>query len=383
MEELLWCGSAKSDLALPLANGLRYEQSPLKIDYPSKNLLRMNLNENIVMPLNRVRPIIAKCADEFDPRYYTPELGEGELRTLTNEIAKYSSCSSGSVALGFGSDQILDLVFAIKFGRSRTKLVTVDPTYSMYSILAQRLGAQVVSIKLAPSTAREPFSLIPKNVVQTSKKSGVKILVLASPNNPTGIQYPAEEILTIAESLPDTAIVIDEAYVEYAGYSMSKYLSRNRNLILVRTFSKAFGLANLRLGYLLSSDSAFVEKFISEFQYPYPVAGFAVQMATELLRRKPLILEYAEKTKKYRQELIEGLQRFRNGLSVISRSDANFVVVKSKMARKIAEDLLVRYAIAVKYIPKMGAESEFLRVTVGSREMNEKLLYSLRRIMAA
>ena len=148
-----------------------------------------------------------------------------------------------------------------------------------------------------------------------------------------------EEILGIAESLPDVPIVIDEAYVEYAGYSASKYLSKNRNLILVRTFSKAFGLANLRLGYLLSSDSAFLEKFNNDFQYPYPIAGFAVLMATELLRRKSLILEYVEKTKIYRQELIEGLQRLGKGLTVIPRSDANFVLVKSKSSKKIAEEL--------------------------------------------
>ncbi len=288
-----------------------------------------------------------------------------------------------SVAVGFGADQILDLVFKMKFGNSQSKLVTVDPSYSMYSILARRLGARVVFVKLAPSTAEDPFSINRRTVIEASKNNGVKVLVLASPNNPTGIQYPVEEILGIAESLPDVPIVIDEAYVEYAGYSASKYLSKNRNLILVRTFSKAFGLANLRLGYLLSSDSAFLEKFNNDFQYPYPIAGFAVLMATELLRRKSLILEYVEKTKIYRKELIEGLQRLGKGLTVIPRSDANFVLVKSKSSKKIAEELLTKYTIAVKYIPKLGSEGEFLRITVGSREMNEKLLYSLRRIVAA
>ena len=370
-------------IRMPSPRMLRYAQSPLKIDYSSKNLLRMNLNENIVMPLNRVRPIIAKCADEFDPRHYTSEMGQGEMRTLADEIAKYNGCSIGSVTLGFGSDQILDLLFKMKFGSTQSKLVTVDPSFSMYSILARRLGARVVLVKLAPSTARDPFSINQSSVIEASRKNGVKVLVLASPNNPTAIQYPAEEILGIAESLADVPIVIDEAYMEYAGYSASKFLSKNRNLILVRTFSKAFGLANLRLGYLLSSDAAFVEKFNSDFQYPYPVAGFAVLMATELLRRKSLVLEYAAKTKIYRQELIEGLQRLGKHLTVIRKSDANFVLVRSKMSKKIAEELLNRYAIAVKYIPKLGSESEFLRITVGSREMNEKLLYSLRRIVSA
>ena len=131
----------------------------------------------------------------------------------------------------------------MKFGSSQSKLVTVDPTFSMYSILAKRLGARVVFVKLAPSTSRDPFAINTKSVIETSRKNGVKVLVLASPNNPTGIQYPAEEILAIAESLPEVPIVIDEAYMEYARYSASKFLSKNRNLIIVRTFSKAFGLS--------------------------------------------------------------------------------------------------------------------------------------------
>jgi histidinol-phosphate aminotransferase len=234
-------------------------------------------------------------------------------------------------------------------------------------------------VKLGPSTGKDPFSLNKAEVIRAASRKGVKVLVLASPNNPTGIQYAEEEIMEIAEALPQVAIIIDEAYVEYARYSASKFFSKKPNLILARTFSKAFGLANLRLGYLLSSDFAFVEKFNNDVQYPYPVAGFSVLMATELLRRKAMVLEYAENTKTYRRELSEGLQRL--GLSVVTRSDANFVLVKSRSSRKIAEELSQKYAIAVKYIPKLSAESEFLRITVGSREINEKLLYSLRRII--
>ena len=90
---------------------------------------------------------------------------------------------------------------------------------------------------------------------------------------------------------------------------------------------------------MLSSDAEFVEKFNNDFQYPYPVAGFAVLMATELLRRMSLVLEYVEKTKVYREELIEGLQRLGTDLRVIPRSDANFVLVKSNLSKKIAGEL--------------------------------------------
>lgn len=358
---------------------LRYAQTVSSLNYHGKNILRMNLNENIVMPLARLRSAISKAADQFDPRCYTSRLGEGEVGQLVNEIARYANCSSSSIGIGFGSDQILDLVFKAKFKGKSSTLVTVDPSYAMYAVLAGRSGAKVTFVKLNPSTANEPFALRSENVLNAVRKSGAKVLVLASPNNPTGIQYPLEQISSILESLPGTSIVVDEAYVEYANYSTSSLVSKFKNLIVVRTFSKAFGLASLRLGYFLSYDFSFVESFNVEAQYPYPVSGFAVSMATELLRRKPMVLEYVEKSKVYRKELMDSLQGL--GLGVVPEQSANFVLVKSSRSRRIAEELLLKFAIAVKYIPRLGSEGDFLRITVGSREMNQRLLYSLRRVV--
>ena len=358
---------------------LRYAQFVPSLNYSGKNILRMNLNENIVMPLARLRSAISKVADQFDPRCYTSGLGEWEVGQLVKEIARYANCSSSSIGIGFGSDQILDLIFKSKFNGKRSTMVTVDPSYGMYAVLAGRLGAKVTFSKLNPSTANEPFALRSENVLKAVRKSGAKVLVLASPNNPTGIQYPLEQVRSILESLPDTSIVVDEAYVEYANYMTVSLLSKFRNLTVVRTFSKAFGLANLRLGYFLSCDSSFVEEFNVEAQYPYPVSGFAVSMATELLRRRSMVLEYVEKSKVYRKELMDSLQDL--GFSVVPRPSANFVLVKSSVSKKIAEELFLKFAIAVKYIPRLGSEGEFLRITVGSREMNQRLLYSLRRIV--
>jgi histidinol-phosphate aminotransferase len=337
----------------------------------------MDLNENIVMPLSRMRAVIAKCVDKLDPRCYTSDASH-EMHFLAKEIGKYCGCSSRSVGIGFGSDQILDGLFKLKLVAGKGKLVTVDPTYSMYLVLANHAGAKVMTAKLAPSTAREPFAL---DTLELSKllKGGTNALVLASPNNPTGIQYPQEQLRSIIESFPDIPVIIDEAYVEYGEYSATELLSRFRNLIIVRSFSKAFGLANLRLGYFLSSDASLVERFRTDYQFPYPVAGFAVSMGIELLRRKSMILQYAEKTKMYREFLTSSLEGL--GFFVVPKSNANFVLVKSPESKRIAEELITTYSIAVKYLPRIGGEDNFLRITVGSSEVNQKLLYALRRAL--
>ena len=360
-----------------------YEQSPLDIDYSDQKLIRMNLNENLVFPESLLRSILAKCTDRLDPRFYPDELGTGETDSLCEEIAKYCACSKSSVAIGVGGDQLIDVIFRIKLGGTSARLFSVDPTFPLYSVFAARQGVRLILCRINNSTSERPFSLPKKELIEVCKTKKPGLLVLASPNNPTAVQYPEEEIREILDSIPSqTGLLLDEAYVEFAEYDGArKFLRSYQNLVILRTFSKAFALASMRLGYILSSDTNFIDQFNNRFQYPFPVAGLSIKMAIELLKRKSVVIEYAEKIKTFRQELIDSLQKFHKVLRVIPVSNANFVVVQSRDSRKVAGELLSRYAIAVKYIPVMGKEKEFLRITVGSREINQKLLYALRRIV--
>ncbi len=358
-----------------------YLQSPLRIDYGKKELLRMNLNENIVFPKNVMRSILAKCTDEYDPRVYPSAIDEGDSIELNQQIAKYCGCSAASVAIGTGSDQLIDLIFRMFVPKSSDTVLVVSPTFSMYSIFAQRQGSKLREIWLGPSTAKDPFYLRLSSLKESLKQKSVKLIVIVSPNNPTGIQYSIQQIQEILESAQEKTVIVDEAYVEYARYDASKQLMKsNSNLVLLRTFSKAFALASLRLGYILSSNTEFIQRFNDNFQYPYPVTGLSISMGLELMRRKDVVLEWAQKTKNFREELISSLQKLGPALHVMPRSDTNFVLVQANGAKKIAEELLTNYAIAVKYLPDLGKEKrEFLRITVGSAEANRKLLYALRR----
>jgi histidinol-phosphate aminotransferase len=363
---------------------LRYEQSLLKIDYSQKGLLRLNLNENLVFPQNVMRSILAKCTDEYDPRFYPSAIGERDVNELSNEIGRYCSCSSKSVAIGVGSDQLIDLLFRRVLKRDSDSVVTFDPTFSMYSIFANRQGSPLVEVVLNPSTSSVPFSLPIKEVKQALGRKTSKLLCLVSPNNPTGLQYPLETVTQLLESFPEKTFLLDEAYVEYARYDGAKELLKNhKNLIVMRTFSKAFGLASLRLGYLLCSDTDLIQDLNDNYQYPYPVAGISILMGIEMLKRKSAVLEWAQKTKQFREELIVSLQKIGQSVRVVLRSDTNFVLVHSKNSRRIVEELLTRFGIAVKYLPKMGTEKEFLRMTVGSQEINQKLMYAMRRVVSS
>jgi histidinol-phosphate aminotransferase len=363
-------------------NDLRYEESPLKIDYSSRMLVRMHQNENLVLPSKFLRSILAKCLDEVDARFYPSDQDKGEFLALRSEIGKYNGCSENAVALGVGADQCIDLLLRAKLLQSSDFLATIDPTFSMYKLLASRLGFRTSLIGTRSSKDKEgPFSLKTAKVVASCNPVNVKLVAIASPNNPTGIQYPLEQVKEILQSLRGVTVLLDEAYTEYSDYSAAKLLSAFPNLVIVRTFSKAFGLASFRIGYMISSNLDLIRAINETIQYPLPLATLSAKVATAVLRRKETVLDCAEKTKIFRSELTRALQNL-NGLTVVPDSKANFMLVQSNKSFQIASELLSRYAIAVKYIEKLGKEKNFLRITVGTRELNQKLLYALRRILS-
>ncbi|MHB8566530.1 MAG: pyridoxal phosphate-dependent aminotransferase [Nitrososphaerales archaeon] len=358
---------------------LKYEQSPLRIDYSLKNLVRMNLNENLILPQTFLRAIAVRCLDKLESRFYPSELDDGEIFELIVEISKYCNCSTNMICIGDGSDQLIDLLFRMKLRKSSDALVTVNPTFSLYGLMALRQGAKVINVPVRPSSSPNPFALDERALIEACKSKNAKVLALASPNNPTAVQYPLDQIKRIIESLPNVTILLDEAYVEYASYDATRLLGVHENLLLMRTFSKAFALASHRLGYFVSSNIEFAREFNQEYQYPYPVAAFGALMATMLLRNKSEVLASVNRTKELRKELGGALsERF----AVIDDPQANFVLVKTKSAGIIANELLEKYRIALKLIETIGSEKGFLRITVGTHELNERLLYALRRVVS-
>ncbi len=362
---------------------MQYEQSPFRIDYSLPGLLRMNLNENLVLPAAFVRGAMKECEGNIDSRFYPSELDDGEMKELRSLIADYCGSREWMVELGCGSDQLIDLLCRMKLGNSGDRLVTVKPTFSMYPLRAKRCRAKVIEVPLGFSRMYEdPFPLETGRVIEACRSRNAKLLVLASPNNPTAVQYEIEQLREILDCIPPGVFVlIDEAYVEYARYSVKSLLPRYPSLIMLRTFSKAFGLASHRIGYIVSSNRDLLEEFEDGFQLPFPLTAMSAKLAGKLLKQKRVILSYAEKTKQLRGDLINSLQDLGGAeFKVITRSDGNFVLIESPNSERIAKTLLKRYRIAVKYIPNMISKTSFIRITVGTNAMNSKLLAALRAI---
>jgi histidinol-phosphate aminotransferase len=203
-----------------------------------------------------------------------------------------------------------------------------------------------------------------------------RLLYICSPNSPTGTQYKAEDIEKLVTSFPGI-VVLDEAYGEFAAYSLVPRIREFENLIILRTFSKAFGLAALRLGYAVANPE--LAKILTEkAPLPYPVSGFSLRMGAKMLDNIDLMLESVKQVKCEREKLvkalndIEGVQAF--------ESQANLVLMHTQKTIELVNQKLLWKGIMVKKWGKILQYENCFRVTVGLPEMNSKLIEALKQI---
>src|SRR3972149_5803997 len=203
------------------------------------------------------------------------------------------------------------------------------------------------------------------------------LLYLDSPNNPTGFQFPKKDLEKLIKNF-DGPVIIDEAYVEFGDYSVLNMVKSQNNLIVVRTFSKEFGLAGLRLGYFVAN-KAIADVFTRIIQYPYPLNTIAIEAGILALQKSKIMSDAATLIKKERKRIIENLRKT-NTIEVFD-SKANFVLFDAKGADQRIYTALVEQGISIRKLGKIGKHQGCLRVTVGTKEMNSKFLLAIRDLL--
>ncbi|MEM3138426.1 MAG: histidinol-phosphate transaminase, partial [Thermofilaceae archaeon] len=202
---------------------------------PPSGVHRLSLNENLFLPKELILSITRRALELIDPRLYADVYGEG----LAEKLAEFHDVDMREIIVGPGADYIIYLLASL----GREGVVIVEPTFEEYERAACLFGAPVTKILLG-----EDFSLIPSRIRQASGR----IVYMASPNNPTGNQYDKAAVEEVADSV-ESIIVVDEAYAEYGRYTLIHEAPSLNNLVVVRTFSKAWGLAGLRVGYAVTN----------------------------------------------------------------------------------------------------------------------------------
>ncbi len=293
-----------------------------------------------------------------------PDPHQKELKAA---VAALKGVEPEHLFIGNGSDEAIDLAFRIFCRPGVDSALSIAPTYGMYSVCAAINDVELRELPLAAGYA------LPVEELLAAADANTKLLWLCSPNNPTGNAFPAGDIERLLRGF-DGMVIIDEAYIDFADEpSWGQRLAEFPNLIVLQTFSKAWGMAGLRLGLAFASPA--VAELFARVKYPYNINS--PTQATALLQIGQGIGAQVEEIRQQRAMLAEALPGCPGVLQVFP-SDANFLLVRMEdpngtYERLIAAGLIVRNRSHI-----AGCEG-CLRITVGTPQENRKLLHELRK----
>lgn len=328
--------------------------SSARDEYTGKEGIFLDANEN---PFGS----ITQAAYNRYPDPYQSELKQ--------RIGKIKNISADRIFLGNGSDEAIDLLFRAFCNPGKDNIIILPPTYGMYEVSAGINDVAIQRVNLS-----DEFQLRPEEILSRVNDL-TKIIFICSPNNPSGNEMKKEAILQILEGFQGL-VVVDEAYIDFsASPSFIQLLDQYPNLLVMQTFSKAWGLASLRLGMAFASSD--IIQVLNRIKPPYNISGLTQETVIAALGEVDKMKAMVSEILKERQKLKEALER----LSLVRKvypSDANFLLVQIKGARQIY-NYLIDHKIIVRDRSKVVLCEDCLRITVGTGQENTSLLEALQR----
>ena len=329
------------------------------------NVIKLDSNENYAVSPDFFQGLMDQTKGLLDVREYPL----GGTERLVQSISDYINMPKEMIGVGNGSDQIIDLILS-NFASKDTKILTSEPTFGFFEERCKLYSIPTLKIPFEIN-----MNLNHEKFLANSKKAN--ILYLDSPNNPTGFQFQRKQIEKLIQAF-NGLVIIDEAYVEFADYSIIDMTKKMNNLIVLRTLSKSFGLAGLRIGYFLTSKKT-IDAFTRVIQYPYPLNSVAIETGILALKQSKYIKEVLELVKKERTRIIENLQEMK--VFKVFDSKANFVLFAADGTSQRIHKALIEQGIVIKNLGRVGKHDGCLRVTVGSQEMNSRFLTAIRDLL--
>ena len=325
--------------------------------------LRLDFNESTVGCSPRVLARLRSLDSELLARY-------PEREPVENEVAGFLGLDPAQVLLTNGVDEGIHLLCSAYLDPGDEALIVV-PTFAMYAIFAQAEGARVVEVR----SAGDNFAFPEKDLLaQLSPRT--RLIAVANPNNPTGAVVGGDVLIQIAQAAPQAAVLVDEAYFEFHGETLIDHTRQIENLFVARTFSKAYGLAGLRIGILAGEarQMAMVRLVAS----PYNVNAAALAVLPEALQDQEYVGRYVAQVLSNRERLQQELGHL--GLHYWP-SHANFVLVRIGSAHaEFVRALRDRGILVRDRHTDPGCEGS-VRLTVGSDEHTETLIGALRDVV--
>lgn len=335
------------------------------VQYP--HTIKLNQNENpYELPMDIKREILERLASARWSRYpaFIP-------REQIDLVARHAGWVPEGTLLGNGSNDLLQLLFMAVLERG-TSVVISQPTFTLYKLLARGLGAEVREVPMLKG-----FAFDVPGIIDAARQSDAAMIVLCSPNNPTGSLLGEADVVSVIESTTGV-VVLDEAYVHFAPQSLRHLLAKYDRLVILQTFSKAMGAAGLRFGYALAAPS--FARQLNKVKLPYSVNIFTLLGAEVLIQRWDMIKGWIAVIMQERERMFEALSGLR-GL-VPYRSSANFLLVE--LTGSAPGDVFRRLAergILIRDVSSYPQLSQCLRITIGTPDENSALLTALQEVL--
>ena len=289
---------------------------------------------------------------------------------LRQKIAELKGIDKDQLLLGNGSDEVIDLLIRTFCRSGQDGIISITPTYGMYEVVAD-----INQVKLTKVALTDDFQPDTDQIL-SSVNDHTKIIFLCSPNNPTGNSLEPARILELLEKFRGL-VVLDEAYVDFSIQpSMVNLLDEHQNLVVMQTFSKAYGLAGLRLGMLIAHQP--IIQYINKLKPPYNVNRFTQDKALEVLNDPKPVKEQIDIIYKEKLMLEAELPHI-NWIEKCYPSDANFILVKVDDATKRYRQL-INNKIVVRDRSHLPKCQNCLRISIGTPAENQHLLSTLKKL---
>lgn len=300
------------------------------------------------------------------PKWYN-RYPDPHQHKLKEAISKIKTAPAENIFLGNGSDECIDLLYRCFCNPGKDNTIICPPTYGMYEVSA---NINDVQVRKAPLTDDFQLDLIH---LENLADENTKLIWICSPNNPTGNAFNRQDVEMLLNNF-NGIVVLDEAYINFSRQkSFIQELAEYPNLVVMQTFSKAWGLAGLRLGMAFASKE--IIEILDKVKPPYNINQATQEIALAALNNVDEVNDMIIEIVNMREALMNVLEQMR-GVEKVYPSDANFLLVKIKDARKVYEFLLAK-SIVVRDRSNVKLCDNCLRITVGTEQENTALVDAL------
>lgn len=290
-------------------------------------------------------------------------------RKLKEKVSELKRVAVEQIFLGNGSDEPIDLLIKAFCTPGTDNIISIDPTYGMYQVAAD---INNIEVKRVPLTAT--FGLDTQALLAAADEKS-KLLFICSPNNPTGNSFKRSEILEITNAFQGI-VVLDEAYIDFSSQeSLLPELNQHPNLVVLQTFSKAWGMAGLRLGMAFASKE--IIGILNKIKYPYNINILTQEKVLEMLQDEERTGKWVATTIEEREKMARELENF-SFVTTIHPSDANFLLIRTLDTNGLYK-FLVDQKIIVRNRSTVALCNNCIRITIGSPKENQQIMKALKQ----